>query len=164
MEKGQWNKRIPWFVIAPVVVSFTLGIWGIQSTTLWFDEVMTLFAASWPLYHMWEAPLVPYYFLMYGWTLTGDFTPDWWLRLSSVVFTAVSVGVTAKAASLLGDKRMGFVAGTVLALMPGVTRYAQEARVYSFAMLLVAISTLIFIYASKSRRKGPWIMYSLSLC
>lgn len=156
-------RHLPWFAIIPVALSLALGVWGIQNTTLWFDEIMTLFASSWPLYHLWEAPLVPYYFLMYGWTLTGDFAPDWWLRLSSVVAAAVAIGLTAIAAKMLVNRRIGLVAGLLLALMPGVTRYAQEARVYAFAMLLVSIATLIFLYALRDQRRLWWVLYALSL-
>lgn len=158
-EPRQW----PWHVIVPSALTVVMGVWGLESTTLWFDEQMTLFASSWPLYHLWEAPLVPYYFLMYAWTFTGDFAPDWWLRLSSVVTMSLAVGFTAAASRRLVGRRAALGAGITLALMPGVTRYAQEARVYALAVMLVAFSTWILLRVVARPTRRLWLVYALSL-
>jgi mannosyltransferase len=160
----KWDlARLPWHIFIPVGLCLAIGVWGIDSAALWTDERETLFASSYPPAHMWEAPLVPYYFVMFAWTLTGDIASDAWLRLSSVVAMAVAVGFTTITATRVGSRRVALTAGLVMVLMPGVARYAQEARVYALATLLVALATYLLVIATQRTEKRWWVAYAVSL-
>jgi mannosyltransferase len=52
------------------------------------------------------------------------------------------------------DRRAGFCAGIVFAVIPMVTRMAQEARAYAFAMSFVALATLLLLkwWPNRDRR------------
>jgi mannosyltransferase len=153
-----------WYVLVPAAISLALGLWGIVSSSLWYDELQTADALeSGLLTHLWEAPLLPYYGGMWLWTLGGTVTDDGWMRMSSVLAIVAAVVCVALAARRLTNARGGFAAGLVLALSPAASRYSQEARVYAAATAAIALATLAFVAATQHDRRSWWVTYSLSL-
>jgi mannosyltransferase len=149
----------------PVLATLLVGVWGLTSTGLWLDERFTAHAVEEGVYlHAWEAPLIPYYALMWLWTAAGNLTDDWWLRTSSIVSTCIAVACVSVTARRLSTRTAGLVAGLILAMAPDVSRYAQEARAYAVALALVSFATLCLIEATSSPQpRRWWIGYCLGL-
>lgn len=152
-----------WYLLPPLAITLIIGAWGISNTSLWFDERVTSEAAHGPLANMWEAPLVPYYSLIWIWTIGGKLDTDVWLRAFSVLCMLLAVLAIALAAYRIAGKKVGFVAGMVMALAPGVARYSQEARSYALATCLVSLSILAFVQAQGTRSKRAWALYAACL-
>lgn len=156
-------RALPWHVVVPVVLSLSLGLWGIDSLGLWDDEQQTALAIPQLLWRTWEAPLLPYYAAMWVWTLGGHLMSDLWLRLPSVIAMAGAVAFTSSASQRVGSRRAAMLAGSSLALMPSIARYAQEVRVYAFATLLAAGATWALVNGATDRRVRWWVLYAALL-
>lgn len=154
---------LPWEIVGPLLLSLALGLWGLTSAGLWIDERDTLLAADYPLWRLWELPLLPFYGVMWAWTLGGSIDSDFWLRLPSVIAMALAVGITALAARRLAGRRGALIAGVAMALAPSVSRYSQEARVYAFATLLTAAATWLLLVAFDKRQRRWWVGYGIAL-
>lgn len=159
---GTWLREHA-YVITPVALTFVLGVWGIGTPGLWYDERVTAETTIYgPFVFPWEATHIPYYILTWIWTGGGQLTSDAWLRASSVVATVVAVSATSIAAKTLAGRRAGLAAGIMLILLPGVQRYSQEARLYALTLALVALATLALVSGLQRSRAG-WRWYALSL-
>ena len=153
---------------APVVVTAALGLFEIGGPQLWRDELATWSAASrtlpqlWAMLHTIDAVLGPYYFGMHLWmAVFGDSATA--MRLPSLVAMAVAAGVVALIGRRLAGNVAGLASGLVFALIPSVSRYAQEARPYAFAMLFASLATLLFLRAMERPSWSRWALYTLVL-
>jgi mannosyltransferase len=153
---------------APVVVTAALGLFEIGGPQLWRDELATWSAASrtlpqlWAMLHNIDAVLGPYYFGLHLWmAVFGDSATA--MRLPSVIAMAISAGLVALIGRRLAGKVAGLASGLVFALIPSVSRYAQEARPYAFAMLFATLATLLFLRAMERPRWSRWALYTVVL-
>ena len=104
------------------------------------------------------------------------------LRLPSAIAAAVACAVTALVAQRLAPQRppvqsaaaggggggwyaalTGVAAGAVLALLPAMIRYAQEARSYAIVTMLAAIATYLLLRAIDSGRPRWWAAYGVAV-
>ncbi|GJF29579.1 membrane protein [Kitasatospora sp. NE20-6] len=166
LSLGDRVLREAW--IWPVLLTVALGLYHLGRSALWRDELATWSAAhrSIPdlvdlLRHV-DAVTGPYYLLMHGWTTIAG-TSEVALRLPSVFAMAAAAGFVGLTARKLFGRSAGLVAGCVFALTPSVSRYAQEARGYAFAVLAVAAATFFLFRALE--RPGPrrWLPYGLAV-
>lgn len=135
---------LAWLV--PLVTAGAMGSWRLCTAALSEDELATwgMVTARWADFrsvvaHV-DVTLAPYYVLMRLWVaLVGD--ADWLLRLPSVLFAAGAAGFVAAIGIRLGGRRAGLTAGLLFAVLPTVSRYAQDARPYALVMLVAAGST-----------------------
>ena len=153
---------------APAVVTAALGLVEIGGPQLWRDELATWSAASrtlpqlWAMLHTIDAVLGPYYFGLHLWmAVFGDSATA--MRLPSVIAMAVAAGVVALVGRRLAGNVAGLASGLVFALIPSVSRYAQEARPYAFAMLFATLATLLFLRAMERPSWSRWALYTLVL-
>lgn len=164
MPKIASVRQPPWFVIFPVLVSLGLGLWGLDTPGLWYDERVTAETTMYgPFIYPWDIAIVPYYFSAWVWTLGGLLEADAWLRGLSVVATLIGVAATSLAARRLAGTQAGLIAGLLLALMPGVVRFSQEARVYAIGLGLAAVATWFLVEAMSSHRRRWWWGYAGTL-
>jgi mannosyltransferase len=151
---------------APVVVTAALGLFEIGGPQLWRDEFASWSAASrslpqlWAMLHNIDAVLGVYYFGLHLWmALFGDSAAA--MRLPSVFAMAAAAAVVALIGRRLAGRTAGLAGGLVFALIPSVSRYAQEARPYAFATLFAALATLQFLRAVERPRWSRWIVYAV---
>jgi uncharacterized membrane protein len=126
-----------------VAVGLVARLLHLEHKPLWLDEVLTLNRA-----HLAPHALVadsfanrhmPSYFLIVRWfAQLGDDAAT--LRLPSVLFGALSVGVLYAIGRRLGGRTAGIVAALLLALSPQQVQYGQEARSYTLETLLIVIA------------------------
>jgi mannosyltransferase len=92
------------------------------------------------------------------------------LRFPSVIAMAVAAAVTAllarRLAALAGSPApavTGLAAGVLFAFLPGVLRYAQEARSYAIVTMLATISTYLLVKAlTEGGGTRRWTLYGVA--
>lgn len=126
------------------LVAFWARWHGIAAEPLWFDELLTWRRATRPpaelIADAFSGAHYPLYFLVVaGWVaLFGDTAAQ--LRAPSVLFGSLTVPVAFLVARDLGGRAAGHAAALLTALSPFAVTYAQEARPYALAMLLVLVA------------------------
>jgi len=107
----------------------------------------------------------PLYYLFLKWWSSVFGVSEISLRSMSIFFGMLTIILTYKLAILLfKDKKIAFLAATLLATSGLHIYYSQEARMYSLAAFLVTASVYYFgkIFFD-SARIGEWAVFSLSL-
>ncbi|MEU6086362.1 glycosyltransferase family 39 protein [Streptomyces sp. NPDC047085] len=101
-----------------------------------------------------DAVLAPYYLLLHAWTsVFGDSALA--LRMPSAMAMAGAAACVALVGRRLFGHRAGLTGGLLFALIPGVSRFAHEARPYGLVMLAVTLSALLLLRAL-DRPGSPW--------
>lgn len=178
LSLAQSARRVPdsaWGVL-PAFLCLTLGVWKLGQRQLWEDEYATWYAATLPQAdfarltgHM-DLAVTPYYYLMRAWIpVFGDSPAS--LRLPSLLAMAVTAGLLVPLGRRLfgsgglgsGGLGVGLGAGLLFAALPAVSRYAQEARPYAFAILFAVLSTLLLLRAIERPNWPRWMVYALSV-
>ncbi|MFB7475445.1 glycosyltransferase family 39 protein [Kitasatospora sp. NPDC056184] len=155
--------------LAPALVMLTIGAYRLTSPALWRDEVASWTSATRPLgdllrmlQHV-DASNGAYYVLLHAWTaLFGD--SEIALRLPSVLAMAGAAAFTALTARrLYGGRVAGVCAGLLFAMVPLVSRYAQEARSYALVTCAVAAATWFLLRALERPVLRWWAPYGLAM-
>ena len=173
----QSTARVTTALFAAVcLVGFVARFYGIDNMPFWLDEVTTVNRSSLPFWDMVADSLanhhLPSYFAIAA--IFGHFgMTEFMLRLPSAFFGAASCGVLFLIGRTLGGWRAGLVAGLLLALSPLQVQYGQEARSYTFVILMMAIGLLGLVelardprgaslpFRSTGARYTPWIIYTV---
>ncbi|MGC4809858.1 glycosyltransferase family 39 protein [Micromonospora sp. DT228] len=157
-------RRVPVWV-PPALLTLTVTLTGLGSAQLWRDELATWSAASRSpedlarLAGTIDAATGPYYLLMHGWTaIVGDSTIA--LRVPAVLAMTVAAGLLAVLGARLVDRRTGLFAGLLFAVLPGTSRYGQEARPYALATMLAVLATLLLVAALRRPSWARWAGYA----
>lgn len=130
--------------VALTVAAF-LSLSRISDRTMWLDEIYTVGATNelLPTWRETGATQALYYVLV--WPVSRISTDPGWMRLPSVLFALLAIGVVYQIGRRLGGVRVGTLAAGGMALSWGVARYSVEARSYTLALLLVSLSWLALI-------------------
>ncbi|MEV1142370.1 glycosyltransferase family 39 protein [Micromonospora sp. NPDC049799] len=152
--------------VAPALLTLTVTLTGIGRAQLWRDELATWSAATRSVDDLVrlagtiDAASGPYYLLMHGWVaLAGDSVTT--LRLPSALAMTVAAGLTAVLGARLAGSRAGLLAGLLFAVLPGTSRYGQEARPYALVTLFAVAATLLLVAAPRRPGLGRWTAYAL---
>ncbi|MDG4793788.1 glycosyltransferase family 39 protein [Micromonospora sp. WMMD1082] len=152
-----------WLVPAGLTLVVTLV--GLDGAQPWRDELATWSAATRGLGGLLrlagtiDAATGPYYLLMHAWVaVAGDSATA--LRLPSALATTAAAGLTAVLGRRLWDARVGTLAGLLFAVLPGTSRYGQEARPYALATALAVLSTLLLVDALRHPGRRRWVGYA----
>src|SRR5262245_15515453 len=102
-----------------------------------------------------DAVVAPYYFFMHYWmAVFGE--SELALRMPSIVAMAAAVATAAILARRLATPWVGLLSGSILAVVPAISRYAQEARAYGIALFLAVLTTLLVYRALEKSTGGRW--------
>lgn len=152
--------------LGSALLTAVITIFRVDRPGLWADELatwgMTTVSAHdlWPLLRSTDMVNGAYYALMWGWThLLGS--SDLALRLPSVIAMTLTAALVAALGSRFGGPRGGLLAGMLFAVVPAVSRYGQEARVYALVVLFAALSTLLLARALDRPRFTRFLPYVL---
>ncbi|GGN55375.1 membrane protein [Streptomyces albiflavescens] len=168
-EAAESRSRRTGLWLWPFALTFALVGYGMADSLLGRDELVT-----WDMVNRSTGQILAtlqnvdavhgtYYLLMHLWVgLFGDSVIS--LRLPTVLAVAGAASVV----SLIGDRlfgyRAGILAGILLAIVPAVSRYGQEARSYALVIFMVALATLLLLRAlDNPRSPWRWVAYSLTL-
>lgn len=159
------------------VVALILRVYGLFAYDLWFDEIGTNLFSHQSIHKMAELSHVApfsifqsrltndshsflYYQLIYFFSdIFGDGKV---LRLLSVVFSLLTLGVFYRVARMLLSARASFYALVILALNPFHIWYAQEARVYALAGFVSLVMMYAFLTAVRDNRWWQWLAFGVS--
>jgi mannosyltransferase len=142
-----------------MVVMAVLGFAEVDRPALWADELMTwgMATSSWStmfsLLRSIDITIAPYYVLIHAWTSVVG-TSDVALRVPSVLAMAGAAGLVGALGARLADPRVGLCSGLLFAVLPGTTRFAQEARVYALTTFAAVLATCLLVTALD--RTGRW--------
>jgi len=152
----------------PALVAAALGCYEIGVPMLWRDELASWSAASrtlpqlWTMLHQIDAALGVYYFGLHLWmAIVGDSATA--MRLPSVIAMTGAAAVVALIGRRLAGVGAGLAGGLVFALIPSVSRYAQEARPYAAAAFFAALATLLLLRAVENPRWHRWGLHALAV-
>ncbi len=154
--------------LAPIVAALLMGVIALAldlrllgGVNFWFDEAFSFVFSNRPLSQMWpdmwgkEPDMELYYMQLYVWikVLRGFGLPlsEFWLRLPSAVWAALSTIVVFQLGRRLGGWVMAFVAAALFALNPLQLYYAQQARSYSLQVFLICASWYALLAAMSAQ-------------
>jgi mannosyltransferase len=166
--------------VLPGVLGLITGLYHSGVPPLWRDEAATKAIASRPVTRI--LATLPHddvvhgvYYLVVHVFIRLFGSSNGALRLPSAIAAAVACAVTALVAQRLADgggrqarpsggaALTGVTAGAVLALLPAMIRYAQEARSYAIVAMLAAIATYLLLRALDDGRRGWWAAYGAAV-
>jgi len=159
-------SRLAWAI--PGVLALALGLFDIGVPMLWRDELATWSAATrtpsqlWAMLHNTDAVLGPYYFCMHLWMAVFGQSASA-MRLPSAFAMTLAAVVVALTGRRLGGPAVGLLGGVLFAVVPSVSRFAQEARPYAFATLFAALATLLLLRAVDRPNWLRWALYAIAL-
>ena len=142
---------------------------GIAEPSLWIDEGHTWQYAQQSLGSMLSTTIgttnaveALYYAILHIWMGVAGVS-ETALRLPSAAAMAIAVWAAAKTAQDGAGYRAAAIAGFVMIALPGVSRYAQEARPYAFAVAGVSVSTFMLLRGLTTNKRRWWLGYAASL-
>jgi mannosyltransferase len=160
-----WPRRL-WLV--PVLITAILGLWRASSIDLWWDELSTIDVARRPFAgilatagHV-DAVHTVYYLFMHVWIVAFGASPLS-VRIPSVLAMCGATACTAAIAEKLFDRRIAFTAAMIFSLIPGVARYAEEARSYGFVVLGASAAFLLLLRTLEEPSPRRWRIYGAML-
>jgi mannosyltransferase len=163
---ARWVMRVPW--CWPALLTLALGFYQIGRPELWRDELASWAIAERPLGGMFattrrmDAAQLAYYLMLHGWIKVFGDSPDAMRGLSVLAMAGAAVCVTLTGQKLAGP-RAGLVAGLIFALVPSVSRFAQEIRSYALQVLLATLATLLLLRALDRPLVRRWAAYAAAV-
>jgi len=85
------------------------------------------------------------------------------LRSFSVLCSLLLLGVVYRLSRNLFNAQAGLIGLGLMAVSPLFVAYAQEARPYSFWLLILALNSLFLLRALQQNCPRQWLLYALSL-
>lgn len=158
--------RLPW--CWPALAALAFGFYQIGRPELWRDELASWSFADRPVASLFTAARhtgatqLAYYLMLHAWlTAFGDSADA--MRALSALAMAGAAACVALVAQRLAGRRAGLISGLVFALVPSVSRFAQEVRFYALATLVATLATLLLLRALDRPSALRWLSYAASL-
>jgi mannosyltransferase len=152
---------------AIVLVGLFLRLWGLGQKSIWLDEIWSITVARMPLHSViWsirnqDPNASLYYLVLHYWIALGQ--SEFMVRLMSALAGAATLAVLYILGEHLFNKRVGLMASALLAINLYHIQYSQEARSYALVVLLVSLSSLLFVKAIEhqgTKYLAPYIFVS----
>lgn len=103
----------------------------------------------------------PIYYIILQFWLRLFWSSEFILRLLSVIFGVASIFLIYKVGEVLFNRELGLLSAFLLSVSNLHIFYSQYARPYSLLVLLVMISTFLFIKALNESKFKYWFFYVL---
>jgi mannosyltransferase len=149
----------------PALLMLMVGCYQLTSPELWRDELSSWSFASRPVPELVEiirhsnASQLAYYLLLHYWIAAfGDSVLA--MRLLSVLAMTGAAACVTLVGRRLGGQRAGLLAGLVFALVPSISRFAQETRFYALEVLVAMLATLLLLRAMERPSARRWTAYA----
>src|SRR5271154_4691911 len=152
----------------PALLTVALGCYQIGRPELWRDELASWSFGIRPLSSLITtarhtgATQLAYYLLLHVWISAFGDSVDAMRALSVLAMAGAAACVTAVGRRLAGT-RAGLCSGLVFALVPSVSRFAQEVRFYSLEVLVAMLATLLLMRALDRPSARRWVAYAACL-
>jgi mannosyltransferase len=158
----------PLLALLPVLVTLCVSGYRAGRRQLWEDEYSTWHASTMTLSQLRflvshvDLVIEPYYLFMHYWIIVFGDSPAA-LRAPSVIAMSLSAGLLMLIGRRLFDTGTGVIAGVLFAAVPGISRYAQEARPYALAVFFATLATLLLLRALERPTWLRWLLYAVSM-
>jgi mannosyltransferase len=154
-----------WMRILPPMAMFAMGLWRITGPSYWRDEAATMTAVQRPfpeiLRMMGNVDAVHgvYYMIIWAVVRLGG-TGELVTRLPSALAMACAAAAVAALGRRLVSPRAGLAAGLLLAALPQISLYAQDAREYAAVTALAAAGSYLLVraLAAIGRQRLNWLI------
>jgi len=152
-------------VICLTALAAVLRTLYLSSKSLSLDEGFSAFLARTSVaeftHRLWtsELNMALYYGLLRLWVHLGS--SEFTIRLMSIAFGVATVPVIYFLGLRLFNRRTAIVATLLIALHPAHVALAQDARSYSLAVLLVSLSSLLFLRTLQNPTFPNWSGYAI---
>ena len=148
-------------VAALTTLAALLRLATLSQQSFWLDEAYTVRLLRMPFGQMLrtipKSESTPYLYYVLAWPWTHVFgTGEYGVRSLSAVAGIATVPVVYAAARRIGGAGAAAIAGLLVAVSPVLVWFSQEARSYSLAVLLSALTVLCAAAYADSRR-GRWL-------
>ena len=175
------KKTVNIILIVILILGSFLRVYKIGSESFWVDESATVYTtqekASSMVYRIYttneQVPedhesghrgggTPPFYFVLANyWTkLVG--LSEARLRLLSAIFGIISLYIIFLIGRNLFDYKTGLISAFLMSINYMHIKYSQEARTYSWIILLTLLTVYFLINALRQKKKMHWIAYILS--
>ena len=150
-------------VSCALLLALFLSFNNLDARSVWLDEAVSIRIASLDWSDFWgflvrkEANMGLYYFLLKFWVILGK--NELAVRSLSAVCSAGTVPIIYLIGKRLFDVRVGVTAAWLIAANAFFIRYAQETRAYGLLILLVSVSSYLFLECLENSTKIKWAMY-----
>jgi len=163
-EVAAWAMRAVWAWSA--LLMLTVGCYQLTRPELWRDELSSWSFATRPVPQLVEivkssnASQLAYYLLLHFWIMAfGDSV------LAMRMLSVLAMTGAAACVSLIGRRMAGawagLLAGFVFALVPSISRFAQETRFYALEVLVAMLATLLLLRAIENPAPRRWAAYAV---
>lgn len=155
-----------------LLLGLALRLINLNGRAIWYDEAFAVLYARRSLADMIygtvtrvggaAADVHPlfYYFSLHYWMSVFGQSPLA-VRLPSVLFGALTVGLAYLIGRALWDGKTGLLAAALVALSPFHVAYSQEARMYALLGLAASAALYSFIRAWNSAQRRWWLAFGL---
>jgi len=165
-----WRDLTTWYLAGILVAAAGLRLWGIDRTSLWYDEVVTMRVA--------RAGSVPELIARLKQidgtrAVLHPLVLQTWLRVfgpsaasgrsASVLCGILTVGLIYVLGRQAFDTTTGLWAAWLAAVCPPLVYYSQEARMYAWLVLLTCCSWLVVFSFRKTASLAQCVIYWLLL-
>lgn len=149
-DRAFWPVLVP--SVLPALAMVVVGGIGLTRPALGWDEHATWSAAERTPAQIvdfagtMDGVIAPYYLFLHFWSAAfGDSVAM--LRLPSLIAVVLGVGLVGELGRRLFGPGVGLAGALIVAAVPQVSRYAQEARAYGIAFFFAVLATLLLYVA-----------------
>lgn len=161
-----WRDPITQKVLALglVAIAFGLRVASLDFQSLWRDEVDAILFAERSLPVLLDnfrkiGENGPLYFLALHYWIAVAGRTAFAVRFFALLAGVLSVPLLVVTGRRLGMDKAGWLAALLLTFAPYHVWYSQEAKMYSWVVLVTLIQVLLFLAAWQSGRIVPWLVY-----
>ncbi|MCA0457745.1 MAG: glycosyltransferase family 39 protein [Chloroflexi bacterium] len=157
------RNNIPYFVIIILLIVFAVGLYHIQSQSIWFDEGWSAYSAIQPTLQSAinsDKTNPPLYYVIVHIVARGIGDSELALRWVSLAFGMAAVSLAYQLARRLFTPHAGLLAALLLVVSPLMWWAGQEARMYTLLAVLVLLCALAWhhLLAASWRGWRGWLL------
>ena len=146
----------------PFAVALLLRLYRLGTQSLWSDEAFSFVTASKGvvgsvLSSLKEAAIPPLHYVLLSLLLHFG-RSEWWLRLPSAIFGALSVLALFLLLGRFSSSKVAVAGSVLLAVHPFHIWFSQEARPYALLCLLSLLSMWAFLEAAREEGRTRWLL------
>lgn len=155
-------------IIFILILGLGLRLIGINQS-LWLDEAISANVAKMPIGEILKNfsindfhPPTYYWFLNIWTNIFGNNVS--WLRLSSILFSLITIYFIYLIGQKIRDKKIGILAALFLAINPLFIYFSQELRMYSMATMWLIVGFYFWINIKNGKyKKSDLIIFNLMM-